>query len=89
MKWWVSWYAPRELGGFHLLSPWWWSGFRDEDAVICAAIQADEEEWARDVILVSYDSKPADLEWRFVEQRSADWSPFSDRFPRAGWMIWS
>jgi len=25
---------------------------------------------------------------RFVTQKPADWSPFSDRFPRADWMQW-
>jgi len=34
------------------------------------------------------DLMPEDVEWRFVEERPDDWSPFSDRFPQADWMEW-
>lgn len=91
-KYWVSWYSPADLWGkFELHAPWWVSGERCADGAhtICAAIQAENETTAMDAALSSYDEpRPAGLDWRFVEERPADWSPFNSRFPRADWMKW-
>jgi hypothetical protein len=91
-SWWVSWYGiPGVAGEFEYHGPWWITGSRGDWPTIVAAVQAPTEGAARGVILSSYDSEPADLEWRFVEERPADWDPFdgtSDRFPRADWMRW-
>lgn len=92
-RWWVSWWHLCGLGEFELTSPWWISGFRDSgdgsDAdSICAAVLAATPDAAREVVLSSYDVRPAALGWRFVEQMPADWSPFCDRFPQADWMGW-
>lgn len=90
-SYWVSWYHTENLGGFELNTPWWRSGYRgsDDAPTICAAIRADHEEGARDRVLTSYDVRPDDVEWRFVEERPDDWTPFSGRFPKAGWMDWA
>lgn len=94
-SYWISWYHKPELGGFELTAPWWRSGarlvasrFAFDEPTICAAVRADHPEGARDRILTAYDVRPDDLEWRFVEERPDDWSPFSDRFPKAAWMEW-
>lgn len=89
-KFWVSWFNPEDLGVFELHSPWWTSGYRgsDDAATICAAIRADHIEGAKDRVLRSYDVIPDDVEWRFVEERPDDWTPFSDRFQKADWMQW-
>lgn len=91
--WWLSWWRTTELGAYEIHSPWWVSGYRERadggtDDSICAAVMAPDEDAAREVILASYDTRPADVEWRFVEEMPAGSSPFTDRFPRAGWMRW-
>jgi len=88
--WWISWYAHPEDGPFELHTPWWVSGFTMEDPsrdTIVAAVQAESEEDAWDVVLMSYDEVPTQLEKRFCDPLG-DKEPFSDRFPRADWMQW-
>lgn len=97
-KWWVSWFWPPDLGSFTLYWPWWISGSRvtldkndrikEEEHTICAAIQAESEEAAMGIVIACFDEKPKAMEWRFVEEKPDDWSPFCDRFPRADWMLW-
>jgi hypothetical protein len=88
----VSWYAHPKVG-WEYHGPWWVSGRRpiDEDWTMqdmcCAAVVAECEEAAKQVIVDSHD-EPVELEWRFVEARGDAWEPFCDRFPRAGWMRW-
>lgn len=86
---WMSWWHHDRYGAFELHSPWWSSGFRGDDATsICAAVLAEDEEAAREVVLASYDKRPDDVEWRFTEERPLDWSPFTSRFRKADWMKW-
>lgn len=99
-NWWLSWYSTPDTGAYTLHWPWWVSGARivadryafdegREEPTICAAVQADSEEAAKEIILAAHDRRPANIEWRFCEERPADWSPFgSDRFPRDSWMHW-
>lgn len=54
---------------------------------ICAAVQAENEEAAKALIVTAHDA-PVALEWRFCEERDSGWVPFSARFPRAAWMKW-
>ena len=95
---WLSWYG--NGWPFTLDTPWWISGYRffaDENAkddefqqpTICAAVRAESKEAAKEIILAAHDARPSNLEWRFVDERPADWSPFTDRFPRADWMQWA
>lgn len=89
-RYWVSWYFDCAADGpFELHSPWWITGWDGRGrATVCAAIIADSEDDARRAVREGYDSPPDDLEWRFVDQRDSDWSPFGDRFKRADWMQW-
>jgi len=93
-KYWVSWYAvPKRLsanGNFELESPWWISGWRDSDGAdtICAAIMAETENEAKEAIYKAYDKRPRNLEFRFCEKQTEDWSPFNSRFQRSAWMKW-
>lgn len=89
-RWWVSWYSPADLyGKFELHSPWWVSGSdADERDVICAAILAHSEGDAVQTVKECYDDCPPPIEFRFVEERPADWSPFNSRFQKANWMKW-
>ena len=84
---WISWYANGEP--FELHTPWWVSGERDHDGaqMVCAAITATDEDDARQKVRAAHDVPPADLEWRFCEERR-NLSPFNSRFRRAPWMKW-
>lgn len=90
-RFWVSWYATH--GAFEYHGPWWISGQRmaDDAATVCAAVIAADEQAAREIIAAAHDKQvdPSMIEWRFVEIKPADWSPFGERFPRADWMQWS
>lgn len=89
---WISWIGPDH--GFELHWPWWVSGYRlgnDEDGdtpTICAAVQAKDEDGAKEIILACHDERPKAIEWRFCSEREDGWSPFNSRFPRAKWMRW-
>lgn len=86
-KYWVSWYGTGV--GFELNSPWWVSGERlsDDAPTICAAVVAEDEDGARAVVETAHD-EPVTPEWRFVEERPDNWTPFNNRFRRADWMVW-
>lgn len=90
-RYWVSWYD-QLYGKWELHSPWWVSGqlMSDDARTICAAVRAPDEDSARRLIIMAHDNptRPDDLEWRFVNERAPDWSPFCDRFPKADWMKW-
>lgn len=85
---WVSWYGSKIP--FTLDSPWWVSGYRmsDDSPTICAAVRASSERAAKAVVIAAHSTPPDDLEWRFVNGRDTDWTPFNDRFPKASWMRW-
>jgi hypothetical protein len=70
--------------------PWWVSGVRmsDDAESICAAVMARDEAHARAIIDEAHDEPRRPIEWRFVHEREADWTPFGDRFARREWMRW-
>lgn len=89
---WLSWY---HAGAFELHTPWWISGYRsaqedqeEDQATICAAVVAESEEAAKQLIIACHDTPPTEIEFRFVEERPSGWSPFCDRFRAASWMRW-
>jgi hypothetical protein len=90
VPYWVSWFATAENGEWELRSPWWISGSRGSDGAptVVAAVFADSDDDAKRIIEFAHDSLAHEIEYRFCEPRSADWSPFCDRFPRAKWMEW-
>jgi len=93
---WLSWIHRDGIGAFEIHTPWWVSGHRmaargDEELdepTIVAAVQADDEDAAKEKVMSAFDKRPAWLEWRFCEPRAPEWEPFSGRFPRADWMQW-
>jgi ribosomal protein L15E len=94
-NYWLSWYATRESGPWKLDSPWWVSGWRFkpgsdeiEEPTICAAVRADSEAEAKEIVMRAHDRRPDTIKWRFCEERPSGWSPFHKRFPRAKWMQW-
>lgn len=91
-RWWVSFFIPeKRLGEMEIHAPWWISGERDTDkgteVSVCVAVLADDEDHVKDCIIGCFDN-PMDPEWRFIEERENNWSPFSGRFPRGDWMQW-
>ena len=88
MRFWVSfWVHRRDLESMKadVHWPWWISGV---DAggrrSVCVAVEYMTPEHAQ----VELERAFKVDEWRFVEPRAADWSPFSRRFLRADWMKW-
>lgn len=92
---WVSWWASGDVP-FELRSPWWVTGERfpegDIDAPtqksVCAAVMAVDKNDAKTKVIAAHDEL-IELEWRFVRECKLGWSPYSDRFPQADWMVWS
>lgn len=87
MNFWLSWKHYFEDGEFELHFPWWVSGFGDDYETIVAAVKADSSEDAWKIIEDAYDYAGVYIEQRFCDEFEG--SPFSDRFPKADWMIWS
>lgn len=88
---WLSWeHEPDRMGAFELHSPWWVSGETIEGytKTICAAVRAPSVDAAWDLIAESYDKCPGAIPIRFCQRKGDDWSPYSERFPRAEWMQW-
>jgi hypothetical protein len=94
-KFWLSWWYNEADGEFELHNPWWISGYRfltngkDKEwteSSVCAAVIAENKEDAGEQIYKCYDKRPANLEFRFIEARDDDWSPYGDRFQKAKWM---
>lgn len=88
---WISWWQHPTVA-HELHSPWWYTGERgvgDDDAQssICAAVMAEDEDDAKRRVIAAHD-EPVELEWRFVEERAPDWSPFNSRFLQSDWMVW-
>lgn len=99
--WWLSWYAHPDDGGFTLHTPWWTSGYTMDEPprdIIVAAVQAEDEEAAWEVVHAAYDIPPTHLERRFcdeLEDRETQpsarqpWSTSENgRFVKASWMQW-
>jgi hypothetical protein len=89
-KYWISWYHLIDYSDFELDLPWWSTGWRcsDEADTICAGIIANSSEDAEERIYRAYDERPLEIEFRFVDLKSNDWSPFGSRFVKREWMRW-
>jgi hypothetical protein len=71
--------------------PWWVTGetghHGNTATSICLAVQAESEEQVRAIIVAAHGGTAPD-EWRFVNPRQDDWTPYSNRFRPASWMRW-
>lgn len=85
-RYWISWEYKENTGEFELHRPWWVSGYGDDYATICAAVIAENEDKAKELIYDCYDIAPAIIKFRFCLEEPSTWSPFTDRFPMAEWM---
>lgn len=78
------------LTHFEYHGPWWVSWHTELPAglglTICAAVIAENEEGAKRILGDAFDPGYSHEGWRFLDEKPSDWSPYSDRFPRAEWM---
>jgi hypothetical protein len=91
LPWKVSWYDSKLSRAWEYCGPWWISGETgDGRRIFCAAVMAESAEAAKKVIADAHDEPLcyAALDWRFCVEREDGWDPFSERFPRAAWMVW-
>jgi hypothetical protein len=91
-RFWVSWYQPTEdyrpltyPPNNHILG-WWCSGHAEVGSTICAAIEAENEEAAREAVLKDWPEAFDVEDWRFINEKPNDWKP-GDRFSLSDWMI--
>lgn len=88
-RFWVSWvqptkdYRPVNFPPNPKVLGWWCSGYRDEQAIIVALIEAEDEKTAEQVIKKDW---PEWSVWRFIYERDSDYQPPGDRFPLSEWM---
>lgn len=88
-RWWVSFAAHEDLlSQFCYNGPWWVAGYSDDKVNVCMAVCADTEHEAQSVVRRSFDRTPEHMQWRFIEERPADWAPYTSRFTKAEWMVW-
>ena len=87
-RWWISWYEPVGEDADYRPLKWplsksvvkyWCTGYTGDGcaATLCALIEAPTESKAKAAIKAQ-GWKPR--EWRFCEEKAADWRP-GDRFP--------
>lgn len=89
-KFWLSFIQSTTFAPFELHTPWWISGYTgDGEPTICAAVMAEDEDDAEEKIYEAFDECPDSIQFRFIERRPDDWSPFGERFPQLPWMQWS
>lgn len=97
MRFWISWiqktddHRPLNYPPNEAILGWWCSGYDgDDNAVLCAAVEASEAMYACAAIFKEWpeakDSMVANG-WRFFEHDKGDaWKP-GDRFPLSDWMV--
>jgi hypothetical protein len=88
--WWLSWYHDPEDGPFEYHGPWWVSGYDMEGrTIVVAAVPAPNEDAAWDIVQLSYDTPPEDIDRRFCDPLEDEpWGTPESRFPRQDWMRW-
>lgn len=84
------WWASFELlsGGYELHCPNWVSGYGQGPTVVFATI-AESEDALVEYIETHCLEEGSSIDWRFVNERADDYSPYSDRFPGpSDWHVW-
>jgi hypothetical protein len=85
-RYWISWrepldetedYRPLKWPLPEAIPAYWCSGYGDDFATLCAVVDARSEAEAMNIVGQHW--QPSG--WRFVEERSPEWRPSSDRFP--------
>jgi hypothetical protein len=91
-RFWLSWVDPcQDYRPLHdppnpSILGWWHSGYADDGATICAAVEAHSPDDARDAVILDWPEVSQIHDWRFCEPVAIDWRP-NDRFPLADWMV--
>ncbi len=89
---WVSFWSA-DPSRWEYRGPWWITGVRmsDDAQSIVAAVMAEHEAHAEEIIRAAHDAGHHPIEFRFVEPRPSDWNPLdnvSGRFEPEPWMQW-
>ena len=89
-RYWISWeqltsdYRPlQDPPQPENIRSWRCSGHSPDGATICAIVDAESEDQAKEFVLNAWDASGTGEEigrWRFAEEKAADWLP-GDRFP--------
>lgn len=92
-RYWIGWNHRPDYGQFSLGGPWWedgpWETPIGTGRFLVSVVRTTSEEETMGVVRKSYlHEYPVDVEFRFCDWRPDGWSPFTARFPRAGWMEW-
>lgn len=84
------WWASFELlsGNYEIHSPSWVSGYGRGPTVVFAGIAESEDDLMEHIEAHCLD-EGSSVEWRFVNERDDDYSPYTDRFPGpSSWHVW-
>lgn len=91
MRWWVSWIQPTEDYRPIVYPPtdligWWCSGYdSDDNAVLCAALDAPTQLAAENIIKAYWPESGYQQDgWRFFDSKPDDWLP-GERFQLPEW----
>lgn len=86
-RFWLSWYEPNDQGDYRPIKwpvvpsvlHWWCTGEVIDGSAftLVALVEAASEAAAKEVIKDHW----CPSKWRFCEERGADWTPDSGRFP--------
>jgi len=89
-NYWISWYHEQHMSSGDMDFPHWCTGLRvhDDANTMVAAVQANNENAAKEIIYQAYTTRPNNIEWRFCDEFPRNESPYSERFPQAAWMKW-
>jgi hypothetical protein len=87
-RFWMSWnepardHRPLNYPPNPQILGWWCSGYGSDDvAMLCAWVEATDEDTARAAILLDW---PGNKSWRFGDEVGRDWRP-GNRFPLPDW----
>lgn len=85
-RYWISWneysedYRPITSPPTGPVLGWWCSGHGEDHVTLCAVVRATSALAAKEEVLKNWPSGARLPEWRFCEQKDADFTP-GDRFP--------
>lgn len=93
-RFWISWactsedYRPLTFPPHEAIRGWWCSGY-DDNAILCAVVDAENEGEAMKAVYREWPEAEAytqEFDWRFIARRDRDWKP-GNRFPPSEWMV--
>lgn len=91
-RYWISWLGSEFPKAIIPSWPWWIDGWTygasgEQTPIIVGAVVGTSVEQVKQRVT---DARIGGRvkEWRFVEEKPADWTPFNQRYPQQPWMRW-